>query len=71
MLEKQMNKRKTTSQSIILLLIAFEAVTISVGVGNMPNTASHHNELFNLIDQALYSAKGNGRNQTVKADHTQ
>lgn len=45
-----------------------KAVTISVGVGNMPNTASHHNELFNLIDQALYRAKGNGRNQTVKAD---
>lgn len=45
-----------------------KAVTISIGVGNMPNTASHHNELFNLIDQALYRAKGNGRNQTVKAD---
>jgi diguanylate cyclase (GGDEF)-like protein len=60
--------RKTTEETISPI---GKAVTISVGVGNMPNTASHHNELFNLIDQALYKAKGNGRNQTVKADHAQ
>lgn len=57
--------RKTTEETISPI---GKAVTISVGVGNMPNTASHHNELFNLIDQALYRAKGDGRNQTVKAD---
>jgi diguanylate cyclase (GGDEF)-like protein len=45
-----------------------KAVTISVGVGNMPNTATHHTELLNLVDQALYRAKGNGRNRTVKAE---
>jgi diguanylate cyclase (GGDEF)-like protein len=57
--------RKTTEETISPI---GKVVTISIGVGNMPNTASHYNELFNLIDQALYRAKGNGRNQTVKAD---
>lgn len=57
--------RKTTEETISTI---GKAVTISLGVGNMPHTASHHTELLNLIDQALYRAKGNGRNCTVKAD---
>jgi diguanylate cyclase (GGDEF)-like protein len=45
-----------------------KAITISIGIGNMPNTSVHHTELFNLIDQALYKAKNEGRNRIVNAD---
>ncbi|MFD2444599.1 sensor domain-containing diguanylate cyclase [Bacillus sp. CGMCC 1.16607] len=44
------------------------SITISAGVGNMPKTAIHHTELFDLIDQALYQAKNDGRNRVVRAD---
>lgn len=57
--------RKTTETT---LSPVGKAITISIGIGNMPKSASHHTELFNLIDQALYRAKGDGRNQTVKAE---
>lgn len=43
-------------------------ITISIGIGNMPTTATHYTELFNLIDQALYKAKRDGRNRTVIAE---
>jgi diguanylate cyclase (GGDEF)-like protein len=43
-------------------------ITVSIGIGNMPKTARHHTELFNLIDQALYKAKNDGRNRIVSAD---
>lgn len=43
-------------------------ITVSIGIGNMPATASHHTELFNLIDQALYKAKNDGRNRIISAN---
>lgn len=43
-------------------------VTISVGIGNMPDHAIHYTELLDLTDQALYKAKNDGRNLTVRVD---
>jgi GGDEF domain-containing protein len=42
-------------------------ITISLGIGNMPNTANYQLELLNLVDQALYKAKAGGRNRSVIA----
>ncbi|WP_456277720.1 sensor domain-containing diguanylate cyclase [Bacillus sp. AK128] len=46
-----------------------KVITISIGIGNMPKTAIHYTELFNLVDQALYKAKRNGRNQSAIAEN--
>lgn len=43
-------------------------ITASIGVGNLPQTANHYNELLNLTDQALYHAKQAGRNRVHLAD---
>jgi diguanylate cyclase (GGDEF)-like protein len=39
-------------------------ITISLGVAGMPNNrASSHSELIRYADEALYTAKDNGRNR--------
>ncbi len=39
-------------------------ITISLGIAELPGDAAHPKALVNAADQALYSAKNNGRNQT-------
>ncbi|WP_082091563.1 sensor domain-containing diguanylate cyclase [Domibacillus tundrae] len=58
--------RKTTEDTVNP---TGKPVTISVGVGNSPDTASHFSELFKMTDQALYKAKEEGRNRVVIANH--
>jgi diguanylate cyclase (GGDEF)-like protein len=43
-------------------------ITVSIGIGNFPNTANHFPQLFNATDKALYQAKQEGRNRIVIAD---
>ncbi|MCP3764962.1 sensor domain-containing diguanylate cyclase [Domibacillus sp. A3M-37] len=43
-------------------------ITISMGIGNSPTTASDFSELFKVTDQALYKAKEEGRNRVVIAN---
>ncbi|MCP3764894.1 diguanylate cyclase [Domibacillus sp. A3M-37] len=43
-------------------------ITISMGIGNLPITASDFSELFKVTDQALYKAKEEGRNRVVIAN---
>lgn len=40
------------------------SVTISIGIAAFPADATGRDQLFNCADQALYRAKGGGRNQT-------
>lgn len=40
-------------------------VTASIGVASFPEQATNAAELFERADQALYVAKGNGRNRTI------
>lgn len=50
--------------NIAIAPIATGAVTISIGVANMPHSrVASSNELFRAADQALYRAKANGRNR--------
>jgi diguanylate cyclase (GGDEF)-like protein len=44
-------------------------ITISLGVGNYPDSTVDVDKLFPLIDKALYQAKRNGKNQVVSTDH--
>lgn len=39
-----------------------QSVTVSVGVTSFPENGKSHDELLHLADQALYRAKGSGRN---------
>lgn len=43
-------------------------ITISMGIGNSPTTASDFSDLFKVTDQALYKAKVEGRNRVVIAN---
>jgi two-component system cell cycle response regulator len=47
--------------------LPFGRVTMSVGVSCFPTDAKNEEELIHLADQALYSAKKEGRNRTVLA----
>lgn len=49
-----------------LSLDGLPAITISIGVG-MPKPREALKNLFNRVDEALYNAKGAGRNRTIKA----
>lgn len=40
-------------------------ITVSIGVGTFPNDASNIDELLKIADEAMYTAKKNGRNQVV------
>lgn len=40
-------------------------VTVSLGIASFPEQAQNAAELFERADQALYVAKGSGRNQTI------
>lgn len=40
-------------------------VTLSLGICTLPDFARHRQELIDRADQALYHAKGNGRDRTV------
>lgn len=46
-------------------------VTVSIGVASYPEQATNAAELFEKADQALYVAKGNGRNRTIVYPNTQ
>lgn len=46
-------------------------VTVSIGVASYPQQATNASELFERADQALYVAKGNGRNRTIVYPNTQ
>jgi diguanylate cyclase (GGDEF)-like protein len=43
-------------------------ITVSIGIGNSPETAKHFSQLINATDKALYQAKQEGRNRRVIAD---
>jgi diguanylate cyclase (GGDEF)-like protein len=38
-------------------------VTVSVGISSFPENGQPHGELLSVVDQALYRAKGSGRNR--------
>jgi diguanylate cyclase (GGDEF)-like protein len=42
------------------------SVTVSVGIATSPTDAASKDELIEKADQALYQAKHNGRNQSVR-----
>ena len=46
-------------------------VTVSIGVSSFPEQATNASELFERADQALYVAKGSGRNRTIVYPKTQ
>jgi len=46
-------------------------VTVSIGVASFPQQATNASELFERADQALYVAKGSGRNRTIVYPSTQ
>ncbi|MCW2974062.1 MAG: sensor diguanylate cyclase, partial [Thermoleophilia bacterium] len=46
-------------------------VTVSIGVASFPEQATNASELFERADQALYVAKGTGRNRTIVYPNTQ
>ncbi|MCW2925954.1 MAG: response regulator receiver modulated diguanylate cyclase [Thermoleophilia bacterium] len=46
-------------------------VTVSIGVSSFPEQATNASELFERADQALYVAKGSGRNRTIVYPNTQ
>jgi diguanylate cyclase (GGDEF)-like protein len=46
-------------------------VTVSIGVASFPEQATNAAELFERADQALYVAKGSGRNRTIVYPNTQ
>ncbi|MCW2928145.1 MAG: diguanylate cyclase with sensor [Thermoleophilia bacterium] len=46
-------------------------VTVSIGVASFPDQAQNAAELFERADQALYVAKGSGRNRTIVYPNTQ
>ncbi len=37
-------------------------ITVSVGVTSFPENGKTHEDLVSLVDQALYRAKGSGKN---------
>ncbi len=45
-------------------------VTVSIGVASYPEQATNASELFERADQALYVAKGSGRNRTIVYPNT-
>lgn len=45
-------------------------VTVSIGVASFPDQATNASELFERADQALYVAKGSGRNRTIVYPNT-
>lgn len=56
--------RKKTETTICLI---GKPITLSLGVGSLPNTAYSFQELFSKADKALYKAKREGRNRVVIA----
>lgn len=46
-----------------------KAITISSGVGEYKHKAEAISSFMDRIDQALYKAKSNGRNQTIKSKY--
>ncbi|WP_102275360.1 sensor domain-containing diguanylate cyclase [Cytobacillus massiliigabonensis] len=43
-------------------------VTVSIGVGHLPESADNFSELLDMTDQALYKAKQEGRNKVIAAN---
>lgn len=46
----------------------FVSITVSIGVSTFPNDASNIDDVLKTADQAMYTAKKNGRNQVVSTD---
>ena len=44
------------------------AVTVSIGIACLPGDSSDVQALINLADEALYAAKGGGRNRSQRYD---
>lgn len=63
--------RLAVSQLELPQLGAEGRVTVSIGVASFPQQASNAAELFERADQALYVAKGSGRNRTIVYPNTQ
>lgn len=43
-------------------------VTVSIGVGHLPESTDNFSELLDMTDQALYKAKQEGRNKVIAAN---
>jgi diguanylate cyclase (GGDEF)-like protein len=63
--------RIAVSQLELPQLGADGRVTVSIGVASFPEQATNAAELFERADQALYVAKGSGRNRTIVYPNTQ
>jgi diguanylate cyclase (GGDEF)-like protein len=63
--------RAATAKLELPQLGADGRVTVSIGVASFPDQADNAAELFERADQALYVAKGNGRNRTIVYPNTQ
>ena len=63
--------RLAVSQIELPQLGADGRVTVSIGVASFPEQATNASELFERADQALYVAKGSGRNRTIVYPNTQ
>jgi diguanylate cyclase (GGDEF)-like protein len=57
--------RRATSELRLQQLGPDEHVTVSLGIASFPEQATSAAELFERADQALYVAKGGGRNRTI------
>jgi len=62
--------RTAVSQIELPQLGADGRVTVSIGVASFPEQATNAAELFERADQALYVAKGSGKNRTIVYPNT-
>ena len=59
--------RKLKSKSIESKQSRNHTTTLSIGIAAAPKDGMHGDEIFKYADQRLYSAKSNGKNQTVSS----
>lgn len=64
------NLLKIISQELFLIDQITIQISVSIGIAQYSKELKNFDHMMSVVDQALYEAKNNGRNQVISAKHT-